>query len=299
MAELNIEQFDPTVEQLQKLVETTKAITLANLEDKEQLAIVHTNRINLRDARIAITKKGKELREDAISFQKKVIEKEKELIAIVEPEELRLAGIEEEAKKLAIRKERIEKLPARQARLKEIGVDVADEALLDLDSEQFEAFFNKCVADNNEKARLLALEEQAKKEAELKRQQEELEKARKEEQEKLEALRREEQEKLEAEKKKIEEERAELLRKEQELQAEKDRIAREEEEKKRAEEEKLAEEERQKKIAEEQKAIMEKRELYKAFLREHGWTEENKADFKVEDTAEGYVLFKKVGVFKK
>lgn len=288
-----------TVENLKMVVEATKSLVVDDLEDKEKLSLVRQTRIQLRDIRTHITKYGLKLRADATAYNKEVIRVEKELLDVTVPEEERLAKIEEDAKQLAIRKERIEKLPARQERLKEIGVTVTDEALLDLDSEQFEAFFNKCVADNNEKARLLALEEQAKKEAELKREREELEKKQKEEQEKLEAERRAEQEKIDAEKKKLEEERAELARKEKELQDEKDRLAQEEERKKCEEADRLAEEEKQKKIAEEQKAILEKREQYKAFLISNGWTEETKGDFKVEDTPEGYVLFKKVGVFKK
>jgi len=284
MENLNIENFDPTVEQLQKIVEKTKDINVTNLKDKEQISIVRSNRINLRDARVSITKKGKQLREDAIAFQKKVIEKEKELIAIIEPEETRLANIEEEAKQLVIREERLLKLPLRRQRIIDLNVGVGsdfDEITLGMDDEQFEAYFNKIVAEINEQNRIKALEEQVKKEADLKRQEEEVNK-------KLEELRAEEQKKIEAEKKKIEEERAELFKKEQELQAEKNRIIAEEEAKKKAEEDRLAKE-----------AILEKRELYRSFLKDHGWTEESKLDFKVEETVDGYILFKKVGIFKK
>lgn len=277
MENFNIENFDPTVEQLQKIVEKTKDINVTNLKDKEQISIVRSNRINLRDARVSITKKGKQLREDAIAFQKKVIEKEKELIAIIEPEETRLANIEEEAKQLVIREERLLKLPLRRQRVIDLNIGISgdfDDITLGMDDEQFEAYFNKIVAEINEQNRINALEEQAKKEAELKRQQEEVNK-------KLEELRAEEQKKIEAEKKKIEEEKAEL-------QAEKNRIIAEKEAKKKAEEDRLAKE-----------AILEKRELYRSFLKEHGWTEENKLDFKVEETVDGYILFKKVGIFKK
>lgn len=277
MENLNIENFDPTIEQLQKIVEKTKDINVTNLKDKKQISIVRSNRINLRDARVSITKKGKQLREDAIAFQKKVIEKEKELITIIEPEKTRLTNIEEEAKQLVIREERLLKLPLRRQRIIDLNVDVGsnfNEITLGMDDEQFEAYFNKIVAKINKQNRIKTLEKQTKKEANLKRQEEEVNK-------KLEELRAEEQKKIEAEKKKIEEERAEL-------QTEKNRIIAEEESKKKAEEDRLAKE-----------AILEKRELYRSFLKEHGWTEENKLDFKVEEIVDGYILFKKVGIFKK
>lgn len=87
--ELNIEQFDPTLADLQKIVALTKNVTVTDFKDKAQLELVHQNRIALRDVRVKITKKGKELREEATKFAKDVITHEKELIAVLEPEESR------------------------------------------------------------------------------------------------------------------------------------------------------------------------------------------------------------------
>ncbi|MFX8160626.1 hypothetical protein ABTL01_19900, partial [Acinetobacter baumannii] len=63
--------------------------------------------MTLANARIAISKAGKEARDDATKFSKAVIEEEKRLIAIIEPEEDRLRGLrdawdaEREREKLA------------------------------------------------------------------------------------------------------------------------------------------------------------------------------------------------------
>ena len=93
----DLEKFDPTVAELTAMVAKTKKLKATDLEDKAQLAIVKENRIVLKKARVQIEKRGKELREDALKFQRAVIAKEKELIAIIEPEEDRLEAIEQEA----------------------------------------------------------------------------------------------------------------------------------------------------------------------------------------------------------
>lgn len=56
----------------------------------------HSAMMVLANARVTITKSGKEAREDATKFSKAVIEEEKRLIAIIEPEESRLRGLRDE-----------------------------------------------------------------------------------------------------------------------------------------------------------------------------------------------------------
>src|SRR4051812_11240258 len=104
---LEIEKFSPTKAELTKLLEASKVLNLPDLFDQAQLRKVKDARINLRDARVAITKTGKSLREDALKFQKAVIAKEKEFIAIIEPEETRLADFEDAAAKAVQRKARV------------------------------------------------------------------------------------------------------------------------------------------------------------------------------------------------
>lgn len=214
MESLNIEKFNPKVAELQELVKATEAITVTDLTDKDKLEVVKEHRLKLRDARISITKAGKALREDALAYQKAVIAKEKELLAIVEPEEQRLKTIEDEAKKREIREKRKEDLPARKDKLASLGDDykLEDDSLLDLDDKEFDIYYNKCLADKNEKDRMELEIEKAKLDRQ-KRDQEIAEQARQEERERLE---REQAEK--AERERIEREAKEKAEREAEQQ---------------------------------------------------------------------------------
>lgn len=197
MTTLDIEKFDPTVAELQSMVQITMAVDTSNLKE------VKEKRIGLKNVRVTITRKGKELREDALAFQKAVIAKEKELIAIIEPEENRLAGIEEEAQKAKEREERIALMPERKKRLDDIGSEYSDELIIGMDASEFQSFLNTRVAEKNEKERL----ENERKGRELKEAEDKLqretdtrereEKARVEEREKIEREKKEEEERLE------------------------------------------------------------------------------------------------------
>jgi hypothetical protein len=136
---MDITQFDPTVADLQAIVAETKNITADDLTDKSQLKVVKETRIKLRDARVKITKKGKELREEANAFNKAVLSKEKELLAIVEPEEQRLKTIEDTAELLATIEIRKQILPTRHEALAKIGdgIEATDAQLLEMDDAQF------------------------------------------------------------------------------------------------------------------------------------------------------------------
>jgi len=154
--ELNIEKFDPTTEELQKMVKASQKIVVTDINDKAQIEVVRKARIELKTARVAITKRGKEMREEALAFQKAVIAREKELVALIEPEEIRLESIEEEVKAKKIREERIALLPSRHEQLNAIkdGVTVTDEELLAMDTEAFSAYKNERVAQKNEVERI-------------------------------------------------------------------------------------------------------------------------------------------------
>jgi hypothetical protein len=182
----NIEKFDPTQAELAKMVTTSKSIT--ELSDPLE---IREMRLSLKNARVTITKKGKELREEAIAYQKAIIAKEKELIGIIEPEEERLAGIEELAKALKEKADRVNLLPMRRARLAELGIteECSDDFLCDFDTTEFTEWTNAKVAAINEEKRLeLEKKEAAIKEAEAviareKEMKEREEKAREEEKE--------------------------------------------------------------------------------------------------------------------
>lgn len=147
MQDLNIEKFSPTKAELSSMAAEASKITEASSP-----AEVKDMKSRLSKTRIDITKFGKGMREDALAFQKAVIAKEKELIAIISPEEERLDQILEQQEKQRILDERREFLPRRRERLTAIGdkIEVSDEELLEMDGTQFEGYFNQRMAAKNE-----------------------------------------------------------------------------------------------------------------------------------------------------
>ena len=238
--DLNIEKFSPTKAELTKMAETAKTITLGDPLNKEQVEIVHQARIGLRTARTSITRMGKDLREDAVAFQKAVIVKEKELLAIIEPEENRLEQLEEEAARTQEREDRREFLSRRKERLAAIGdgIEITEDELLDMEGSVFEGYFNRRMSDRNN----AVAAENARKQAEI-----------------------------EAEKGKLEREKEVEAAKEKARQEEREQIERETKEKE--EKEKRDKEIADKKAADD-KAALEKEQKYQAFLAKHGYVED-------------------------
>jgi len=308
----DIERFDPTKAELTAMVEATKNLTATDLKDPAQLAIVKAKRIEFKKARVNIEKIGKGLRDEANAFNKAVLTKEKELIAIIEPEEDRLAAIEEEAKALAIREERMERLPARKDRLAAIkyNAPITDEALLDMDGIQFEAYFNAMTAHSLERERADAAEAdriaEEKRQEEARKEQEKRDaedKAKREAQEKKDAELKAREDAVKAEETRIAHEKeVEAAKKETEERMKREAAEKEAREKAEAEAKAKAEADakaaKEKADAEEKKK-REKQEAYRTFRAGHGWTPETAGDFKEEVGETEVVLYKKVGVFTK
>ena len=297
--ELNLNKFNPTVAQVTEMVAKTKSITATDLKDKKQIELIKSNRIELKNARVQITKVGKELRSEALEFQRLIIKQEKELLGIIEPEETRLESIEEEAKRLQILEIRKTLLPSRKEKLSSVGNETDDDQLLDMDENQFETYFNACVAAQNEKKRLEAEAKLAKEKEEAQAKLDEERKAFEAEKAKLE----EENKKIEDEKRKIKAEKL-AIQHAKELEEVKAKAKLEAEEK--AKQELQDKIEADKKAAElkakleaEEKAKLEKRKAFIAFREKHGYSEATKDDFKTIETETGYDLFKKVGTFSK
>jgi hypothetical protein len=306
MNDTDLEKFDPTVADLTAMVQKTKDITATDLEDPKQMSVVRESRIALKNARVRIEKTGKGLREDAVKFQKAVIEKEKSLIAIIEPEEDRLSAIEEEAKLLALRKARKENMPALIGRIVEAGLtelheakNMTEEQMLDMDFNAFEAYFNTLVAEKNEADRLAAEKKQQEEEAVRAEERRIEDEKRAEEQRKLD----EERAKIEADKKTIEDEKLRIAHEKEVKEAEERAKAETEERLKKEAEDRAALEKREAERIERQKKedqeALEKREAYKKFLANNGVTEATKSEFKIENTDEGYTIYKKVAFMKK
>jgi hypothetical protein len=310
--QLNIEKFNPTIAEIQRIVVDGKKLTITDFADKLQVKAVRDQRLQLKEIRVNITKQGKAFRQKALDFQKAVIGKEKEIIAFVEPEELRLAGLEEQADQYAEREKRKELLPKRKDRLAAFndGVEIPDDEILDMDSTLFEGYCNKRLADKNEKDRLILEEQQRKikeEEARVAREKElrEVEdRARADERkrtEEAEANLRVERERAEKESK----ERAERTEREAKERADKiereakEKVEREERERKEKAEvevkEKARREENERINAAHEKEKLAKDKKYQEFLASHGWTEKMASEFYVEVKGNIYSLYKKVG----
>lgn len=293
--EMNLEQFNPTLAELNRLAEESRSVTITDYEDPKQLEIVHKQRITLKSVRVAITKKGKELREEALTFQKAVIAKEKELIEIIQPEEDRLDALEEQAKLEAIKRERARKWPERLERLKEIEFDPGTSdvyVLQQMSDVDFESFMNNAKAKIEAEKLARQRTEQLAKEAELKRKEEELEAKEK-------ALKKEEEDRKRAEHEKAEAEAREKRRAEELEQArlEGERKAKEDAERKAAEEKaRIEREEKERKDAE---AKAERSRRFKAWLAEQGYTEETEGDYLIQHTETHAILYKRVGTYAK
>jgi hypothetical protein len=269
---MEIIKFDPTIEELNKLVTVSKKIKVTDINDKKQIEVVRENRIILKTARVAITKRGKELREEALAFQRNIISQEKELIAIIEPEEERLSAIEEEVKQKQLIEERKALLPTRREQLDAIGdgMTVTDDVLLDMDTETFSAYKNERVAQKNESDRLAIETEKRKVQEEAERQQRE-----KETQEREKRAREEAQ--AEAERKLAlakEEAEMRIQREKEEAErrviAERERIEREQKEKEARELQEKAEAAARAKAEQE---VLEKKKKYQAWLTKNDYSE--------------------------
>jgi len=296
--ELNIEKFDPTVEELQKMVKKSQAIVVTDINDKAQIEVVRKQRIELKTVRVAITKKGKEMREEALAFQKAVIAKEKELVGLIEPEEIRLEAIEEEVKAKKLREERMALLPERRAKLATIDEAITpdDEYLLAMDSTEFQQYVNDCVAENNERERVKMEEEKARIQAEKdaiereKEAQEREKKAREEAQ--AEAERQLKLAKEEAEMR-VQREKEEAERR---VKEERERMEREQKEKEEREAKEKAEAEAKAKADQE---ALEKKKKYQKWLTDNGYTEDKKTEFHFTDNGTEIKMYKLVSTFKK
>lgn len=222
--ELNIETFNPTVAELTKIKQEAIALT-----ETSPLHSIVEMRKKLVKTRGDIQRFGKSLRDEANAFNKKVLEKEHDLLDIIEPEEARLKKIEADIEEKAIREARRKALPIRQDALKTIGdgIEISDDVLLGMNDEQFIEYRNTRVANKEEAERIKIERENELEQAKETARKEAEEKAKREAQEAIDKANRE---KDEAERKlKEEKERAE-------------REAKEAEEKAKAEEKRLAKE---------------------------------------------------------
>jgi DNA repair exonuclease SbcCD ATPase subunit len=96
--------WEPFRAQLEKLKTTAETLTVTSSDDKAGMKLARTTRLALKDVRVEIEKRRKELGEDALRQKQKIDEAAKELKSIIEPLEERLKEQEEFAEREAAAK---------------------------------------------------------------------------------------------------------------------------------------------------------------------------------------------------
>ncbi len=215
-----------TAEHELKLRELVKAsasiVTVTNIDGREE---AHRAAMNLKNARTAITKTGKDAREDATAFSKAVIKEEARLIAIIEPEENRVFHLRDayDAKVKAERdaaisaeRARVDAIKARINIIRNLPLTVAGKSADKISSiigdlvketlhaDDFDEFIDEANAVRLESLDLMAMAETAQRGAEVRAESERQEAAR------LKVEREAEAARMAAERLQIEQERAEL-----------------------------------------------------------------------------------------
>ncbi len=205
MAELildhnELKTFSPSDAAIAKMAEQYMGLTIHGIDDKKGFDIVHKARMNVKNHRVAVEKKRKELKADALEYGRKVDAEAKRLTLLLEPIETHLAA-EEQAitdEKARIQREKEEAaqrvLDERVAALQAVGVTPSVGLVRAWSDEQY--------AEQLATATRIFEEEKAKAEAEA-------EERRKKEAEEAEA-RRKEEERLAAERAELERLRAEM-----------------------------------------------------------------------------------------
>jgi len=266
MDTLSLEKFNPKKSELTELSKKYSSLEIKGVDDVIGYKEVDEARKELKKQRVVIEKKGKELRADALKFQKAVISYEKELVEIIEPLEIEL-GAKQDAIDLEKHKiKMVALLPLRKEKLLTIDCEVEDDVILSMDSEEFDSFFNDRKTEylNEKELKLKELQDKLDQE---KREKEVADKAR---------LEAEEKAKREIE---LAKERAELDKQEAIRKAEKEKQDiiyennRKEKERIEAEEKKKAEELERIRIEQENQAKLEKQKKYQSFLKDNNYNE--------------------------
>lgn len=86
-----------------KLKATAETLTVTDSKDRAGMALARTTRLTLKDVRVAITKRHKELKEDILTEGRRIDAGKNELLAMIEPLETRLLEQEQFAEREAAR----------------------------------------------------------------------------------------------------------------------------------------------------------------------------------------------------
>lgn len=306
METLSIEKFNPTKAELTALSKRYKNLKIKGVDDKAGYAAVDTARKELKQVRRNIQITGKEMRAEALKFQKEVIARENEYVEMIEPVEKALAEKQRVVDEERERIKRAELLPERRKQLEKYEIVADDDYLLGLDDAEFEAFANARISEVLEERERIILEKerklaQEKQEAEEKKQREaELEEARKKATK--EAEERAKREKEEAKQKAEQDKKDALAKAEKDKKDAIDKLKREQKEKEeKAERERIAakaKKDQEEWEAKKEQERAEKNKKYKNWTNKNGVTADNKDDFTIVQSIEGvkirFTLYKKI-----
>lgn len=227
MSTKEIVKFDITDSAIKKMEREFKPLKIKDLKDKDGLQAVKSARKTVRDHRIAVENRRKELVADSVAYQKMVngeATRIKELLIPIEDhlksEEDRIEELKEEQRRKA-EEEKQKRIQGRVSQLLGVGFtfngfeytlgELTASLLMvsTLSEENFDELLKKAKVIQEEEAEKRRVEEEKKKaeEARLKKQQEEQEREKKRLAEEAEKLRLQ-QEEIAKEKQKIEDEKA-------------------------------------------------------------------------------------------
>ncbi len=160
--EFNLEKFNPTIAELNKLADSYKDLKIDGVDDEAWYDLVKSAQKELGDKRRYIVATLKWFREEAITFQKNVIAQEKDLVAIIEGTEKDLKNkrkdIDDE-KEMIKRKKALEK---RKEVMEEKWLEATDDFILSLSFEEFTAWVKQQEEELLEAEKLKLAEEKAK-----------------------------------------------------------------------------------------------------------------------------------------
>lgn len=170
--ENQLQILDKREEGLKVMASEFGALKINGIEDKEGFTKVSEARKKLKAERVQIEKDAKELREGAVKFQKTVIARERELIAIIEPTEDSLYNEEKaiEDQKEAIKKEKerkeAERVQSRVNALSKFSFAIDYVEARGLTDAQFNERLTQAEIDYNQEQERKAAEELARKQEE-------------------------------------------------------------------------------------------------------------------------------------
>jgi hypothetical protein len=131
-----LQRFNITDAAIATLSDQYMALTIKDLADKDGYKKVHEARMDVKNRRIAVQKAGKDLREEAIKYQKTIITEEKRIISLLEPIEAHLTAeetkIDDEKAAIKATEEKLlaERLQARVDRVCAMGAMYNGQAYL-------------------------------------------------------------------------------------------------------------------------------------------------------------------------